>query len=131
MKYQPKYTTALISQLNEDLPSIIQTIFLMEKRLRIMTHLLETKTEADKIIDKFMTMNFAQLQASIKDPKTPTMELIVATVIMKAVQQGDHTRLSFLFDRLLGKQTENLAIQGSLHNNVLKLIERLRSNGAD
>jgi len=57
MKYQPKHTTALISQLNEDMPNIIQTLFLMEKRLKIMTHILETKTEADKIIDRFMTEN--------------------------------------------------------------------------
>jgi hypothetical protein len=57
MKYQPKHTTSLISQLNEDLPNIIQIMFLMEKRLRIMTHILESKTQAEKTIEKFMTDN--------------------------------------------------------------------------
>jgi len=57
MKYPPKYIIALISQLNEDLPNIIQIMFLMEKRLRIMTHILETKTQAEKTIEKFMTDN--------------------------------------------------------------------------
>jgi hypothetical protein len=57
MKYTPKHTSALISQLNADLPNIIQTLFLMEKRLRILTHILETKTEADKIIDKMISEN--------------------------------------------------------------------------
>ena len=29
----------------------------MEKRLRIMTHILESKTQAEKTIEKFMTDN--------------------------------------------------------------------------
>jgi len=57
MKYPPKYTSALITQLNEDLPNIIQIMFLMEKRLRIITHILETKTQAEKTIEKFMIDN--------------------------------------------------------------------------
>jgi len=57
MKYQPKYTKSLISQLNEDLPNIIQIMFLIEKRLKIMTHILESKTQAENTIEKFMMDN--------------------------------------------------------------------------
>lgn len=57
MKYQPKHTSALITQLNEDLPDLIKCVYLMEIRLKKYEQILRTKNDADKIIDKFISEN--------------------------------------------------------------------------
>ena len=80
------------------------------------------------IIDRYMKMGVQELQDVMKDPKTPAMELILAKVIVEAIRKGDQQRLSFLFDRLLGKQQENISVSGNMHMGVMGIIKKLNDN---
>ena len=79
------------------------------------------------IIDKFMSMDRGELGRILDDPETPAMELILARVIFEAAKRGDHTRLGFLFDRLLGKQAENLNVKAQVHTGVVHLIREINN----
>lgn len=78
------------------------------------------------VIDRYMKMDLEELKAVMQRPGTPAVEMIIAKVIVEAIRKGDQQRLSFLFDRLLGKQTESVRVEGGmLHLGVLKLINKI------
>lgn len=58
----------------------------------------------------FMTMTREGLKAVIDNPATSMLDLMVASLVQKAIKEGDHQRLGFLFDRVIGKVKENVDI---------------------
>jgi hypothetical protein len=69
-----------------------------------------TRNEVDVIMSKFMRINLDGLKAIAEDPDTPVMEHILAKVCLGAMKQGDHQRLNFFLDRLVGKVKDNVEI---------------------
>jgi len=60
-------------------------------------------------------MSFEQLNAIMKDPTTPALRLMMASVILKGASLGDPGRMTFLLDRLVGavpKAVELSSAQG-------------------
>lgn len=66
---------------------------------------------AAKLIQKIMDMDRQELENMFRDPDTPMWELMVGRVIDKALQDGDTTRLNFLFDRTIGKVVEKRELE--------------------
>ena len=56
----------------------------------------------------------------LKDPNTPLIELIIAKIVDKALNQGDDKRLEFILNRLLGKVKDEVDI-----NNFRSHIEQM------
>lgn len=64
---------------------------------------LLTIASVSALMGRFAHLSEEQLATVLKDPKATVIEKMVGSVIMKAIQAGDYTRLSFLLDRTVGK----------------------------
>jgi len=59
------------------------------------------------IIAKLARMTPQELILSAKDPgKLNNLEMMVASIVSRAIQDGDHSKLNFLLDRSIGKVVE-------------------------
>lgn len=66
------------------------------------------RMEVERVFNKLMNAAKDELISIGNDPKTPILEAITARVMAKAYNQGDHQRLNFLLDRLVGKVKETI-----------------------
>ncbi len=72
--------------------------------------LISTDT-VKRLIARYVEMNKAQLQQAAQDPSTPMLEMMIASVIVKATKDGDYSRIDFLLNRLIGKVTEKMEVK--------------------
>jgi hypothetical protein len=59
--------------------------------------------EFDRIANKLLAMTKAEIVKIVNEPTTPSLDLIVASVIHKAIIEGDAKRLDYLLCRTIGK----------------------------
>lgn len=59
---------------------------------------------------KFCMMTAADLQTVIDDPKSPMLHIMVASIMAKSAQQGDHQRFESLMQRMVGKVQDKLEL---------------------
>jgi len=87
---------------------------------------LLTKDKVSSIFQKFSCKNRIELQAVIDDQKSTMIEIMVASVMVKAAKEGDYARVQFLLDRAVGK-VPNENINENLNANIDKdqLIDRV------
>lgn len=57
------------------------------------------------IVELALTSNIEALQAIVKDPKTPSIKVGVATSLVTAIKRGDWQTLERIIERLVGKVT--------------------------
>ena len=67
-----------------------------------------TQLEVNKLISKYARMMLETLKESLKNSKTPVLELAIASIFLKSIEQGDFTKLSFLLDRCIGRVPINI-----------------------
>ena len=72
---------------------------------------LLTQQDVSRLMQKMMDMSLVDLQDMVDDPTTPAMELMLARIIEKAMREGDHQRLNFLFDRTIGKVVDKKEVE--------------------
>lgn len=65
-----------------------------------------TKERLITILNEFINLDREQIALKLQDPKATMLELAVGHIIAKAAKDGDTLRLSFLFDRIVGKVTD-------------------------
>jgi hypothetical protein len=69
-----------------------------------------TPNYVKKIISKLALMDRASLMAWLEKPGEEAgpnnLEMVVASILVKATQDGDHSKLNFLLDRTIGKVVE-------------------------
>lgn len=81
-----------------------------------------SQIEACKVISKYARMNKAELRAVCTKDETPVLELAIASIFAKCIETGDHSKLTFLLDRSIGripeiKETdEDVAARQELHS---------------
>lgn len=56
-----------------------------------------------RILHKYAGFTREQIKAAVSDAATPVMELMVASIMSKAIQDGDANRWNILMDRTVGK----------------------------
>jgi len=93
------------------------------------------RKKVDAIMNKFSHLSRAQLEAKVNSPETTMLELMIASVMVRAVKDGDASRLNFLLDRSIGKvkdvvETYNHNFDEELDKipkeNVIELLRQMR-----
>ena len=70
-----------------------------------------TSEEVKRLFAKYARMNREQVQSAVTDKDTPMFELVIASGLVKAVKEGDYTKLNFVLDRTIGKVSEKTQIE--------------------
>lgn len=68
------------------------------------------QVELERIINKYLYMDRDAVKEAISSPSTPMMELMVASIVAQAAQKGDHARLEFVLQRMIGKVKDQLEV---------------------
>lgn len=68
------------------------------------------QTELERVINKLLYVDRAGLQEIIKTPDIPMIEIIAASILAQAAQKGDHVRLEFILQRMIGKVKDQLEV---------------------
>jgi hypothetical protein len=68
--------------------------------------------EFDRVANKFLFLTKAEIVRILNDAATPSLELIVASVIHKAIIEGDAKRLEYLLMRVIGKVAQPIQHAG-------------------
>lgn len=74
------------------------------------------------LLNEYIHRPATELVEIMKDPTTPTLELMVIKVVMEAIKHGDEKKLGFLLDRLIGKVREEVHVSGQM--SVLDLAKK-------
>jgi hypothetical protein len=93
----------------------------------------ENANKIEQTLYKFMSCTEQQLIEALKNPSTPSIELIVIKIITEAIKTGDHQRLNFLLDRTIGRVVDKVEIDAqittkSLHSQIIDIIEADNGN---
>ena len=82
-----------------------------------------TKAQAQELLVIFMQMDIDDLEAILRDKKRKVIEHIIGRIALMAIKHGDHARLSFVLDRLIGK------VKDEVEHSVYKPLVIERPNG--
>jgi len=69
-----------------------------------------------------MQKNKVELKAAISSDLTPALELMVASIVWKAIAEGDERRFDFILNRTIGKVKEEIDIR-TYSENIEKLTD--------
>jgi hypothetical protein len=69
-----------------------------------------TKTKLEGLLNLHLWMDQKQLRTAMRATSTPMINRAIASIIMKAVDNGDEKRLGWILDRLIGKPKEEINI---------------------
>lgn len=83
-----------------------------------------TADEYRDLVTVLLEKDIPQLQEIIKDPKSKSLHVFVATIMLKGIQDGDHRALEALLNRVMGRvkiEVDNTSSDGSMtpRQNVL------------
>lgn len=68
------------------------------------------KIEVSRIINNYMNQPIGNIQAAVNNQDSTALEAMIAKLITEAHRHGDHNRLNFLFDRMIGKVTDKVEL---------------------
>lgn len=68
------------------------------------------RVEAQRILNQLVYMSKDEIKAFMKRPDATMLELLIGSIIFKGVEQGDHQRTNFLFERLIGKVKDDIEV---------------------
>jgi hypothetical protein len=60
------------------------------------------KLEFERIVNKYLYLTPDEILAIVNSHQAPSIELMIASIINSATKHGDHFRLNFLLDRVIG-----------------------------
>jgi hypothetical protein len=72
----------------------------------------QNKQEMEMIIHRVMDMSREELKRRMDDPRTSSLELMVIQIAVKAITNGDYSRMNALLYWVFGKPTENVQLSG-------------------
>lgn len=72
---------------------------------------LHTIDEIKRTISRYFRMDKDGIEAILSNPKIPSLDLIIASTIAKAIEHGDIHKAEYLFTRLVGRVTEKIEVQ--------------------
>lgn len=68
------------------------------------------KHDVELSLTSHLRMTRDQIADVIEDPNAKMLDVLVASIIAKAVQTGDQQRLDFIFNRTIGKVSDQIEI---------------------
>lgn len=88
---------------------------------------LINQREVELMLNKFLTKPVDELVEFSTNKKNPTLEVLVARVLVEAIRSGDEKRLDFIFTRLIGKPMESTLITHEIkenyHSKIMDMID--------
>jgi hypothetical protein len=97
-----------------------------KRALRKLT--IETYRE---VIELVLTGNLTELKALAEDPKTPAIQVGVATAFMKAIKNGDYDIIERIAERIVGKIPDELKVtSNNLNANLNSTIDQQKLRAA-
>jgi len=91
-----------------------------------------SKTTIERLVHRLLKLTGNDLQDLVDNPKTASLEALVAKIIQKAIETGDPSRLNFLLDRSIGKVKDIAEVHQHNYDDILdkqpkeNVIELLR-----
>ena len=81
--------------------------------------------EVDLSLSKMLYMSQVELRNLINDPQTTALQLLVARILEKGIETGDHTRMSFLLDRTIGKVPviQEIDLNADIYTQVMNYLD--------
>lgn len=71
-----------------------------------------TKMLYEEILHKYMHKNLNELRAIIANPgETPSIDMMVISILAKCISQGDPNRAEFLLSRLVAKVPQQVQVE--------------------
>lgn len=92
----------------------------IQRALRNLT--LDTYRE---VIELVLTGNVEAVRAMIQDPKTPAIQVGVATAFMKAIKDGDYTVIERIAERIVGKIPDVVNVNAINNSKVAVTVSTL------
>jgi hypothetical protein len=86
-----------------------------------------TRESIGSVFSEMIEYTLPQLQNRMKEPGCTVLEMMIGSVIMKAIKDGDTTRMNGLLDRVIGRPKEEVEIvpfEEQEHIRVLDLIPK-------
>lgn len=89
--------------------------------------------DVERIINKFLGWAVSDLAEYCKDPHNPVLECLIASILAKAIHQGDPMRLGFILDRLgikapvQSKESE----EQNLHSQIVSVVNQIEGKKSD
>jgi hypothetical protein len=79
-----------------------------------------TKARLEGLLNKHLWYTKDEAKSVVVDPETPMLEILIASIVNKAIVQGDEKRLNFILDRLIGKPEVEVKI-----NDYMEKLKKL------
>lgn len=80
----------------------------------------------ENIIYKYMNSSKDELLTHMKDPKTPAKDLVVLSILHKAITSGDQQRLDFMLNRTVGKVVDKVeTVDKTDENRISDMAQKL------
>jgi hypothetical protein len=73
------------------------------------------------IVTEFLSKTKNELRRAVNDPDSSALEMMLASLMEKAIERGDPTRVNFLLDRTIGKVPDKIEAIAHIHQNVAHL----------
>ena len=84
--------------------------------------------ELERILNKYIDMTSAELLAAQKNKETKALDRMIISTIIKATNNGDHKRIDFLLNRLVGKVKEKVEVTGNANVALVNALEKYKEN---
>lgn len=81
------------------------------------------KEEIERLLNSYLGLTQEELKSKLQDPKTPTLELLMARIVVEAIKKGDERRLDFLLNRLIGPVPKSLDVKSEDGSGFRVVIE--------
>lgn len=67
-----------------------------------------TRAEMEATLNRYILLPIDKLQSVIEDRTLPVLDHWVCRILLMGIKEGDDKRLTFMFDRLIGKVKDNI-----------------------
>lgn len=86
--------------------------------------------EFETTVSHFFEIPTREAVEIIKHPETPLIKALIGKCLLEAVKKGDHAKLGFFLDRILGKPNQPVSLTGSLHAVIMQAADQIESDAS-
>ena len=93
--------------------------------------------EVVRIFNEFSNYSAAQMRDLLNNPETKAFELLIGKIMFEAIKHGDHQRMNFILDRMVGKVVdrmdvttagESIKVDKSNTDEIKKIIKKFETD---
>lgn len=68
------------------------------------------KTEFERITNRYVWSTEAELLDAKANPETPAIERVLISILLEAIEKGDHSKAEWIAQRLIGKVKDEVEV---------------------